>query len=229
MRIAVMSDNHGILPQIRDENIELLLICGDIVPLSFQNDVELTKWWFDSTFREWAENLPVEKVVFIAGNHDLVIERDPDWFKVEFPKHGKVTYLHHELYEYISSQDGAVYSIFGTPYCKIFGRWAFMRDSETLEKLYNEIPENLDILISHDSPLLGGLGFIHQSVRWGNQEAGNGILADVILEKKPKYFFSGHIHSGTHQLQEIDEIKLANVSIVDEYYDNVYRPLILDI
>lgn len=71
MRIAVMSDNHGILPQIRDENIELLLICGDIVPLSFQSDVELTKWWFKDNFKEWAENLPVEKVVFIAGNHKI--------------------------------------------------------------------------------------------------------------------------------------------------------------
>lgn len=229
MRIAVMSDNHGILPQIKDENIELLLICGDIVPLSFQSDMELTKWWFDNNFREWAENLPVEKVIFIAGNHDLMIERDPDWFKVEFPKHSKVTYLQHELYEYISTQDGKVYSIFGTPYCKIFGNWAFMREKETLEKLYNEIPNNLDILISHDAPLLCGLGFINQNVRWGNQEAGNPILASAILNKRPKYVFNGHIHSGNHQLQEIDNTKLANVSIVDEHYDLVYKPLILDI
>ena len=66
MRIAVMSDNHGILPQIRDENIELLLICGDIVPLSFQSDMELTKWWFEDKFKSWAEELPVEKVIFIV-------------------------------------------------------------------------------------------------------------------------------------------------------------------
>ena len=229
MRIAVMSDNHGILPQIMDEGIELLLICGDIVPLSLQDDMVLTKWWFKDKFKEWAENLPVEKVVFIAGNHDIMIERDPDWFKIEFPKHNKVTYLHHELYEYISTQDSKVYSIFGTPYCKIFGNWAFMRGYNALETLYDEIPNNVDILISHDSPILGGLGFINQSVRWGNQEAGNGILTDAILSKRPKYFFSGHIHSGIHQLQEIDGIHMANVSIVDEYYENVYRPLILDI
>ena len=229
MRICVISDNHGILPRINDENIELLLICGDIVPLSFQSDMELTKWWFEDKFKSWAEELPVGKVIFIAGNHDLMIERDPDWFKITFPKYSKITYLQHELYEYISSQDGAVYSIFGTPYCKQFGRWAFMREPETLKELYSQIPDNIDILISHDSPLLCEIGFIHQSVRWGNQEAGNGLLADAILEKRPKYVFSGHIHSGTHRLQEVDKIKLANVSIVDEYYEHVYEPLVLDI
>lgn len=231
MVIASISDLHGNLPNYDKKlnEVELLLICGDIVPLSFQSDMELTKWWFEDKFRPWAENLPVEKVIFIAGNHDIQIERDPWWFKNEFPKYKKVTYLEHELYEYISSQDGEVYSIFGTPYCKIFGRWAFMRENETLKELYSEIPENVDILISHDSPALCGIGYINQNVRWGNVEAGSPILADIVLKKKPKHFFSGHIHSGIHKLQEIEGIKLANVSIVDEHYDLIYEPLILDI
>lgn len=229
MRIIALSDLHGILPHIKDEGIELMLICGDIVPLSFQSDMELSKWWFESKFTEWVEDLPVNKVVFIGGNHDWICERDSEWMHYKFSKDSKATYLHHQQYNYKSIQDEKEYSIFGTPYCKIFGRWAFMRETETLEIFYNKIPDNVDILISHDSPTLGNLGYINQNVRWGNVDAGSNVLSAAILKCHPHYFFSGHIHSGKHELQEIKGITMANVSIVDEYYNNVYTPLILDI
>lgn len=230
MKIAVISDLHGYLPKYQFENVEVLLICGDIIPLNIQSNMPASKTWFDTTFRSWAESLNVEKIIFIAGNHDISIERDRNWFKTKFSKYSKIAFLDNELCEYLSTQDGKTYSIFGTPYCKQFGNWAFMRNPETLVKKYSSIPENLDILITHDAPMLCGIGFIHhQDVSWGNQEAGNKILADVILNKKPKYVFSGHIHSGQHELQECDGIKLANTSIVDEKYNVYYKPLILDI
>lgn len=230
MLTAVISDLHGNLPDYSKElqGVELLLICGDIVPLSFQSDMELTKWWFEDKFRPWAENLPVEKVIFIAGNHDIQIERDPWWFKNEFPKYKKITYLEHELYEYISSQDGAVYSIFGTPYCKIFGRWAFMRENEILETLYNEIPSNLDILISHDAPY-GVNDVCYQGRASSEGHIGNKSLASAILVKQPKYNFHGHLHSSKHEFELLEDTKICNCSVVDEYYDLVYNPIIIEI
>ena len=52
-------------------------------------------------------------------------------------------------------------------------------------------------------------------------EAGNPWLADEILRKHPRYVFCGHIHSGEHILQTLDDIKLANVSVVNERYELV--------
>ena len=118
--------------------------------------------------------------------------------------------------------------IFGTPYCKIFGNWAFMRESETLQDRYSDIPIDCDILLSHDAPKMLGLGEIHTGA-WAGKDAGNPWLADEIMRKQPKHCFCGHIHSGNHELQEITGIHLANVSLVGEDYNIHYEPLYLNI
>ena len=41
---------------------------------------------------------------------------------------------------------------------------------------------------------------------------------DTDAPKKPKYVFCGHIHSGNHNMQEINGTFFANVSYVDESY-----------
>jgi hypothetical protein len=55
-----------------------------------------------------------------------------------FPHSYKATILIHEEYEYLSNE-GKIYKVFGTPYCKIFGNWAFMRENETLKEKFSEI------------------------------------------------------------------------------------------
>lgn len=107
-----------------------------------------------------------------------------------------------------------------------------MPGNNKLEELYNEIPENIDILICHDSPLLGYVGNIMEQkdeVYPNGLPAGNPYLADVILDKKPKYVLSGHIHSGDHELKELEGIKLANVSLLDESYSIAYKPLTFEL
>lgn len=54
-------------------------------------------------------------------------------------------------------------------------------------------------------------------------------LADEMLRKHPKYTFCGHIHSGEHTLQTFDDMKMANVSLVDETYTETFKPLYLDV
>lgn len=228
MKLAIISDLHGNLPDYYEafEDVELLLICGDLIPLDIQGNILESKKWFLNKFKPWVYSLSVKKCYFIAGNHDFLAERNPDWMKEHFPITIKVSYLCNETATYFYKDK--TYKIFGTPYCHLFGNWPFMRDYPTLEKYYSLIPNNCDIVISHDAPALAGLGTIHQGDRQGT-EAGNYLLSDYILQKKPKYFFGGHIHSGEHSLQEYEGIKLANTSIVDENYNLTYNPLIIDI
>lgn len=229
MKIAVISDLHGNLPDYREafEGVELLLICGDIIPLNIQTNNEKSRRWFRGPFKDWVESLPVSKCFFVAGNHDFWMERSAGQVYNMFPEYNKISYLFNEHTTYISN-DGNLYTIFGTPYCKVFGNWPFMRENEALNKYYGMMPDNCDIVISHDSPALCGIGAIHQGIYYG-EEAGNKVLAEHILQKKPRYVFSGHIHSGEHSIKEIEGIKLANTSIVDENYDVTYQPLILNI
>ena len=101
-----------------------------------------------------------------------------------------------------------------------------MRPNETLKKKFSEMPENVDVLISHSSPDIEEYGCIHYHPNKIYKNAGCPILANAIKEKKPKYVFCGHIHSGNHELQVIDGIAIANVSCVDESYkfrDNMLK------
>lgn len=224
MDICITSDLHGNLPDIPD--CELLLICGDIIPLQLQFHNPASREWLLNNFLTWANSLPTTKVLFIAGNHDQLMEHDDNWMRKNFPVFNKVTYLKNELYTYIDCY-GEEYKIFGTPYCHKFGNWPFMRSSEFLTMKYAEIPEGLDILFTHDAPLLGKVGYV--DAPWKKCEAGNELLAKRILEVKPKLCVCGHIHSGDHNLNEIEGIKFVNTSLVDEKYEPVYKPIKLSI
>lgn len=241
IKTFVTSDLHGNLPFITEE-FDLLLICGDIVP-AHDHYYAFQKEWVENEFVEWVNNLPFKnagsKVVMTPGNHDLIFERwgDKDYQHLNTLTNGRLIVLRNKEYvfEYMTFDDlgtdthlfpvNKEIRIFGTPYCQIFGNWAFMRNKQILEKKFSEIPENIDILISHSAPEIEGYGCVY----WGTpvkRDAGCPILAKAIKEKKPKYAFCGHIHSGNHELQTIDGTSLANVSYVDERYiprDNILK------
>lgn len=69
LRVAITSDLHGYLPEV--EECELLLICGDIMPLNIQFDDEYSKEWLENDFRNWCINCLAKQIVFIGGNHKI--------------------------------------------------------------------------------------------------------------------------------------------------------------
>lgn len=229
MKIVAMSDLHGDLPRVSSfEECEVAFICGDFSPLNIQANDRKMKKWLSGTFKPWCEALPCDKVFFIAGNHDWVALRDPEFMKTVFPIDEKVTYLCHEKASYIS-KEGKEYKLFGTPFCKQFCNWAFMEEDDELAKLYLAIPDGLDVLLSHDQPY--GYGdIILQEIYWNEGEhIGNKPLLETVFVRQPRYMFCGHLHSTTHECVEIVQTKRYNVSLKDEYYDMVYEPLYLDI
>ena len=234
MKICSISDLHGNLVCYPSDywkdlwECEVLFICGDILPLEVQHDMIKSIEWLTEEFIPWAESLPVEKVFFIAGNHDFWFERNDVAAHKLFPQSQKVTYLKNELVEYISSQDSKTYKIFGSPYCKPFGLWAFMRSADLLIKKFNEIPENVDILFTHDAPY--GTSDVCVESKWSKGEhIGNHQLRDIIIDRKPRYNFHGHLHSSNHEEEMLGETRVYNTSILDERYLIMYDPLIIRI
>ena len=224
MRVCAISDLHGFLPEI--EPCDLLLICGDIKPLCIQSNMPASEKWLDEVFIPWIDNQPIDQAILIAGNHDHYMERCNKKASLILNTK-KLTYLRNESTTYVSNYGESV-TIFGTPYCKIFGNWAFMRSPDTLKEKYSAIPENVDILISHDAPQIGEVGMIKEGF-WAGAEAGNTQLAEEIILKKPKWCFCGHIHSGEHNITEYNGVRLANVSLVDETYEPTNNPLYVEV
>lgn len=224
MKVCAISDLHGFLPEI--EPCDLLLICGDIMPLSIQSNMPASEKWLDEVFIPWIDNQLIDQAILIAGNHDHYMERCDKKASLMLNTR-KLIYLRNESTTYVSNYGESV-TVFGTPYCKIFGNWAFMRDPDTLKEKYSAIPENVDILISHDAPQIGEIGTISEG-SWAGTEAGNIWLAEEIKRKKSKWCFCGHIHSGSHEITEYNDTKLVNVSLVDENYKPTNKPLYVEI
>ena len=134
--ICAISDLHGNLI----DNIipsDILLIAGDISPLwcqSFKTEVDK---WIKTKFLRWISSLPVKKVYLIPGNHDFFFENLTEYElnSLKTILAPKCELLIHEFTKY-NCEDGTHISIFGTPYCKIFGNWAFMRPFDFLSEKF---------------------------------------------------------------------------------------------
>lgn len=224
MKFLAVSDLHGYLPEIT-EGFDLLMIPGDVCPDMY--GIEYSQMdWFEDNFIPWVNSLPFNnvwsKVILVPGNHDKIFNGGVSSVQImewELKTGGHLKVLIHNIYDFEYPVEDGVDSItiFGTPYCKMFGNWAFMVDDDVLERKYSQIPEGIDILLSHDSPNIEKIGAVlDENSRFYNPLAGNAILADHIWRIKPKIFHSGHMHSGNHNFILKGGVWMANVSYVDE-------------
>lgn len=230
MKILASSDFHGYLPEV-NEPFDLFLICGDICPVECHGRKFQDEWLHDD-FVSWINSLPFKTpwsmVVMTPGNHDFVMEsyKPEDYDGIERMCNYRLKILRNESYEFFYPVSDGIDSlkIFCTPYCSIFGNWAFMRGNEILESKFSEIPEDTDILVSHDAPNVNKLGAITQGY-WKSDTTGNVLLAKHIERVNPMLFVCGHFHSGNHEWSKIGETLCANVSYVNEEYDP-YWPIL---
>lgn len=226
LKVVAISDLHGHLPDYIEES-DLMLLAGDISPISIQGNKKLMWEWFSGEFRKWVELLPVDKVIMIAGNHDF-IEHWKAKDKLAFQRlfNGKLRYLCNE--EYVYMHNGVHWKIFGTPYCNIYGNWPFMRTDEQLNVKFREMPEDVDIIISHSPPF--AVGDIDICMEDNIYKSGYGHIGNRILKKwifdnmNFKLLVCGHIHSGDHNPVEFNNGICVNVSLLGEDYKIRYKP-----
>lgn len=223
MKFLATSDIHGYLPNITEE-FDLLMICGDICPAT-DHSVYYQEKWVKTIFTQWINSLPYKtawsKVILVPGNHDFWLERMSVAQKldIEMLCSHRMKILRHDEYEFEYPVSDGLDSliIFGTPYCSIFGHWAFMVNDETLEKKFSQIENDVDILLSHDSPNIYGLGDVTEGP-FKREGSGNPILARHIERIKPLILHTGHFHSGNKKFEERNGTWMANVCYINEDY-----------
>lgn len=196
MRICGISDIHGNL--IKDiPKCDVLCICGDIVPLGIQRQMDDSIKWFQNEFANWVKDLPCKKVIAVPGNHDFYLENKLKEWKgfvedYEIYTDGKVRFLADELFNY----EGV--SFYGTPWINpiLFGKWAFEYSTNEIEdNPFEKIPK-CDILLTHDNPN-------------HNHSLGHYCFG------KYKHHLFGHWHDGT----SYKHLGQHNCSILDDYYN----------
>lgn len=223
IKICAISDMHGQY-NFGISPVDILFICGDIVPLHMQRNIPQSVSWFKKWFIPWCIDQHAGKVIMVAGNHDFFLERfTPEHIK-EFLEGTNIEILYDEGTTYKE------YAIWGSPQCHQFGNWAFMNTDEFIEKKLEGMPENLDFLITHDAPFGRNDVLLQEDCVWADgSHIGNVPLVEAVKEKKPKYHFTGHLHSTDHELKDYDGTKTACVSLLNENYKMVYQPLYLTI
>ena len=245
MKIVAISDLHGHLPELQP--CDVVVICGDIVPLDIQRKYAHCLTWLAGPFQKWALEAPCKHVITIWGNHDFVGEKlykygseeyfEPSWsngmssvgmenFLFQNDEHGKIHILQDN---WIMINDIKFY---GTPWCPNLRNWAFYGDSKQLLNQFNKIPDDVDVLITHCPPKYGLQGTVLET-NWNYMnDFGCVELQQVIDERfadKDMWVLSGHIHSGKHEIEKMNNVKYRNCSIKNEDYEVAYQPFEFEI
>ena len=240
--IAATSDLHGHLEGIRqvcdDNNVDILIIAGDIQPADIYyhcNDTACGHW-FRNTFFKKVKSLDCE-VVAIPGNHDFWLN---SLLHGEFgtPSYCTSKFFIPDNFHLLCDSEIIIKGlrIFGSPWVPfINGRWCFERHS--LLNTWDAIPDGLDVLVTHTPPSVLGSDIdvsLDNDPRW-QRHFGDHYLGKRIRDRSPTLAICGHIHSGDHDCLRIHNDILNrdscvyNVSRVNERYSIAYPLRILSI
>ena len=201
MKITAISDLHGDMPKLSGG--DLLIVAGDLTARDREDEYY--------KFNSWLCDQEYDKKIVIAGNHDMLLQKD--WFQY-LEGCPAFDYLEDSFTEYKGLK------IWGTPWSRWFEGVnpdcaAFMLKSEfELMNRFDLIPEDTDILVSH-SPCYGRL----DKALYGDLAGSTALRdrVDYLCTKALRYHFHGHIHEA-YGVHEEGELKTFNVARMDRSY-----------
>lgn len=211
-KICCISDVHGKENLLSIPKCDVLLCAGDF-HLSTEWDLDRLNFWF-GTLKENVKN-----IIFCAGNHDFALQ------KLE-KKHIDALFTN-AIYLQDSSVTIDNIKFYGTPWSPIFMSWAFMETHDFLKKNREKIPLDTDVLISHCPPY-GIMDHVNMANGTRGQSQGCASLRNRVKIVKPKIHVFGHIHEGYGKYTDYST-DYVNASIMDEYYNPVNSPILVEI
>ncbi len=180
-RLVCLSDTHGLHRQAEIPDGEFLLHAGDFMRTGTDPaEVE--------DFDDWLAGLPHPHKIVVAGNHDLLFERD-----------GKRArrLLRHAVYLENGAAAVGGLRFWGSPVTPVLGEFAFRAERcPQLRELWSRIPERVDVLLTHGPPF----GTLDQQHILG-EHYGCRELTRAVLRAQPRLHVFGHVHGGWGQEQ----------------------------
>jgi len=236
MKIVHISDTHNRHKQIKWGNtdlskVDVIVHSGDISGMGRRSEVEaFFKWW---------KVLPCQYKVLISGNHDLCFDSiingteienswddnpgpHPHWLAREIKSYTDM-YGHYYLENQGVEIEGV--NFWGSPITPTFGYgWAFNKNrGADIKEVWDEIPSNTDVLITHGPPLHMGDYAEMSQVFVGCED-----LRKRIKIVKPLLHLCGHIHEGYGYAYD-EDTNYFNGSICNLHgYEPVNSPWIID-
>ena len=219
--IAFLSDMHGDLPTVGTiPEVDFLVIAGDVAPDFIRSyargaysethkGVQEQSAWLRGEFTDWLEAAKerATHIIGIGGNHDFALEGRAGY---ELGSSLPWTYLQDEG----CAIDGV--SFYGSPWVPNLPFWAFYASDRGLAGCFEDIPSDLDVLVTHGPPQ-GVLDRCPSSV--GSLE-----LLEAVRRARPKVHVFGHIHEGRGRVDS-EHTTYINASRLDGLYDPYDLPI----
>jgi predicted phosphodiesterase len=221
LKVSLISDTHTKHSLCENDlpGGDLLIHAGDFMSTGYSiNEVFGFFNWFNSI-----DNYDTK--IFIAGNHDRLMENDPEKIAGILTGYKTIEYLQdEELVMYFDGPNGDHpednIRIYGSPWQPEFWNWAFNlpRNDKEMKARWDAIPANTDILVTHGPP------FGYQDIPGGvSIRVGCEMLRYRVDEIKPKIHVFGHIHGSAGYYFD-GHTHFFNASILNEQYQYTNLP-----
>jgi Icc-related predicted phosphoesterase len=181
MKILFISDTHRLHEKVEiPKNVDCIIHCGDEANSAQEH------WNEDESrqFFKWYSDLPVDKKIFVPGNHSTAIS------------HGLIKPEHFPDIEFLIHEETSIgpYSVFGSPYTPEYGKsWAYMKKRNRMKIVWESVPD-VDILLTHGPPK-GILDLTHdRDKRSQVVQVGCKSLRNRVEDMKPILHVFGHVH-----------------------------------
>ena len=144
-----------------------------------------------------------------SGNHDITLDsgfykehglhfhnqnpQEPQACMDMIKNYPSITYLNHESTRvYLNKKDGprTSFKVFGSPYSPASGLWAFGYTPEHASLLWDQIPLDTDIVVTHTPPKY------HCDESKHMRALGCKTLRETLWRVRPLLSVSGHVHEG---------------------------------
>ncbi|KAG5919951.1 hypothetical protein E4U42_006378 [Claviceps africana] len=199
-RIVCISDTHNCTVKLPKGDV--LVHAGDLTNQGSLSEI--------SRAVKWLEEADFEAKVVVAGNHDITLD-DSFYSQHGHTFHGhkpqssaecldllsssrSITYLNHECATIrLGSAKGSPprqLTVFGSPYSPRHGQWAFYYDASPLTTIWDAIPSNADIVVTHTPPRN------HGDATTEERPKGCEALRRALWRVQPRLAVCGHIHDG---------------------------------
>lgn len=220
-KIVCSSDCHGLLDRIDVPRGDVLVLAGDVCPNFVVSrrraleDADRQVGWL-AAFDAFVGSLGFRHVLLVAGNHDWCFQLRPVEARAALRA---ITYVEDALVEVEGLR------LWGSPWQPEFCDWAFNlpRDGPELRGKWEEIPDGLDLLVTHGPPH----GLLDRPDGDG-PHVGDALLLERVRAARPRHHVFGHIHGSPGTVRD-GATTFHNVTLCDEGYAPVHAPTVIEL
>jgi Icc-related predicted phosphoesterase len=203
--LVLLSDTHQLHREVEVPDGDIFIHAGDFTMFSESMDAVVD-------FNAWLGELPHRYKIVVPGNHEFFLEADPS----ERSLLSNATVLINERTQIEGLR------IWGSPVTPLYGGAFGLSSAKDRNRLYAQIPEDIDVLITHGPPYgildLGAGSHLHQ---------GCPELLDAVMRVRPKLHVFGHVH-GAYGFFQTEHTAFVNASLLGLHGDLDRAPFVFE-